>query len=122
MTSTLEELAVRVEGAAGPDREIDAQIAGGLGWCVGPEGNRGGRCGRTPQGTWKVVPRYTASLDAAMTLVPEGWTGIVQLTGAAELVDARNDSRRVRALACETPALALTAAALRSRAELARKG
>lgn len=72
------------------------------------------------------VPRYTASLDAAMTLVPEGclWTmdsfsahgwsaGIWKSSNASWLVRAGRPRQRKK------PALALTAAALRARAALA---
>lgn len=65
MAAALIALAKRCEAAAGPDRELDADIALTQGWAqlrgdnwCGPTG---GIC----------VPAYTASLDAAKTLVPE---------------------------------------------------
>lgn len=84
----LEALAVRVESLTGPDREVD---------CLAHFLTDGKWVGRIP--TWpptKIsrpsmergltmhiegdayfygdeVPPYTASIDAAMTLVPEGW-------------------------------------------------
>jgi len=65
-------LAERVEQAAGPDRELDAAIILSLGHAVEhPTGDEwfyqpANKMGR------KQVPAYTASLDAAMTLAPEG--------------------------------------------------
>lgn len=52
-------LADRVEALTGPDREVDAAI-----WCE----LNGEMAVLTPN-----LSYYTASLDAAMTLVPEGW-------------------------------------------------
>ena len=55
----MDELIARLEAAAGPDRELDAAIAGTdpntVQWHSEDE-----------------TPRYTASIDAALTLVPEG--------------------------------------------------
>ncbi len=82
------ELADRIEAAEGPCRELDAAIASAVRYFpkdVGfiwqhdlkpnsPEPGRVECC--TSLGTggphYK-APSYTASLDAAMTLVPEGW-------------------------------------------------
>lgn len=61
----LEELAVRVERAEGPDRELDRDIK--LAVCAG---NDWSRASAEAAKVWAL--RYTASLDAAMTLVPEG--------------------------------------------------
>lgn len=85
MTPLLE-LAARVEGADGPDRLIDAAICRliDLPRCKEPD------ClpdvlehiiGRVEGGEWDQdhdVAFYTASLDAAMLLVPEGWRWIVR--------------------------------------------
>lgn len=112
--ATLLALADRIEAAEGPDRELDAAIALAIRYqdCLPCDFN--GIKART--GGILNAPAFTASLDAAMTLVPEGWTGVIDLTGAAKLIDARYPNREVRALACATPALALCAAALRARA------
>jgi hypothetical protein len=77
-----------------------------------------------------IVPAYTASLDAAMSLVPEGWQGdgLKWWEGEAsscDLVATSLEGDRwtrtgvmPRVSACaSTPALALTAAALRALAE-----
>ncbi len=85
------ELASRVEAATGPDRELDDAIFAAMGLCkhrnrrfdpptheddiVGPEVCVD--CGKRGAMTY---PRrhYTASLDAAMTLVPEGWRWLLR--------------------------------------------
>jgi hypothetical protein len=79
------ELAERCEKASGPDRELDAEI-----YNAAPEANR--KAERLPMEKWgdrfddgwrtmwadredkypEKLKRYTASLDAAMTLAPEG--------------------------------------------------
>lgn len=77
---SLLDLAARVEGATGPDRELDAEIwlaitpgatrketvipANGTrrGWTIDEARDEGGRL--------IIVPAYMQSLDAALTLVP----------------------------------------------------
>ena len=57
----------RLAAATGPDRELDVEIAracgysGDFGWFTPPGGGRLVRC-----------PKFTASIDAALTLLPEG--------------------------------------------------
>ncbi len=60
MTDYFEEIASAAEQAVGSDRSIDGLIAHAVG-CHMP---------RDPAG-WP--PHYTSSLDAAMSLRPEGW-------------------------------------------------
>ena len=119
-------LAERVEAATGPDRELDREIAHVLlSWPLRwIPGNR----------SWQ----FTASLDAAMTLVPEGWaltllettdgdrrdhTGDPLANWQAALIEHKNTGYRVDQRGCwrqgfaATAALALTAAALRAREE-----
>lgn len=62
-------LADRVKNLTGPSDAIDREIANALGvkWSTDDDGNFGG---------YNITPRhirFTASLDAAMTLVPENW-------------------------------------------------
>jgi hypothetical protein len=126
-------LAERVECASGPDRELDAEIAAA---CYGGEivwktANHtmeqyparrhastmhvGGFCNA-------YVPTYTSSIDAAASLVPEGCeVKLVFHTNPAfharaavhrHVLDGSVPSHRGA-----TPAIALTAAALRARAE-----
>jgi hypothetical protein len=138
------ELAERVEGAAGPDRELDCAIAvAALGffelaskWEGGPVGygytDNDGAEVRPGHGGDQLVPRFTFSLDAAMTLVPEGWqcermtfwAGCGSLCTLIEthLVDGEWVREagwlgRVEGDAAN-PALALTAASLRALASM----
>lgn len=66
----------------------------------------------SPYGGDDRYPAYTASLDAAMSLVPEGWEWRVASTGEAECWCGDGSDINLRAA---TPALALCAAALRAR-------
>jgi hypothetical protein len=105
------ELAKHCEAATGPDRSIDGLIAHAIG-CSMPDDPAG----------WP--PRYTASLDAALTLVPANHD--------IKITQASGPGRRDWSARCQErddwgskpnyganalgPALALTAAALRARA------
>jgi hypothetical protein len=141
MTENLNALADRVEAASGPDRELDALIAIQVAWrwegwaegdiAVEESARKFGveyvvdRVANSHKSIWKLLPRYTASLDAAMTLVPEGWDWALY-TGAdgrceAGCAPADTDPEGCRTADSDqslaaTPALALTAAALRARA------
>jgi len=121
--ATLLALADRCEQAAGPDRELDAEIA----WMLTAQDRK--RLGAPdlrreiwhaglPTPAWVLFenvssfhPAYTASLDAAVTLVPEGW-GWMMMGNAAKV--GRLPSRGA------TAPLALCAAALRARAAMAQ--
>jgi hypothetical protein len=111
-------LIARVEAATGPDGVLDAEIHRAAnvalqdmiaydigGWLVG---------GKHPQPV--KVPAYTASLDAAASLVPEGceWTRHFGANGRLTMMVHGPDPAGSLAQAA-TPALALTAAALRAR-------
>jgi hypothetical protein len=130
-----ERLAERCEAAPGPDRDIDgwiyARLMGADPYIVGSEPGRfpqkpiygtrldvmqsiGGKDGADYCG----APKFTASLDAAMTLVPEGWHWSVVSDDCAA-VFKRTERKLYAALhdaTAITPALALCAAALRARA------
>lgn len=133
---SLIELAERVEKADGPDRGLDALIAIAL----DPErqvivDHEPGRFPRKAiygpvtklvpmaeangedAADYINAPRYTASLDAAMTLVPEGhnWAVEHSTDGDGAWCYDKNVNNTGPSLAA-TPALALTAAALRARA------
>lgn len=131
--NTLMELAERVEKATGPDRELDPRI-----WCAlrkvefpeppyealvpdYDEDPTGGvmvesitRNGLLLQCRRDQSPRYTASLDAAMMLVPEGWSrgqwGVIGKPDTARLWRDEHDI----VVSAATPALALTAASLKA--------
>lgn len=126
--SKLLELAERCERATGPDREMDAAIATALGFApAGAELRDGSLSWKKPAQTergfnyWKwYVHRaatYTASLDAAMTLVPEGhnWAVESDSDGVGAWCYDKNAHNTGPQIAA-TPALALTVAALRARA------
>lgn len=125
----LVELAERIESATEPDRELDARI----------EAARRGEDydalfvqGYAPE-DWNAAP-FTASLDAAMTLVPEGleWLarsddcgGFANVTGKdfqsiVEISGGETFNRSTGLSApswAATPALALCAASLKARAQ-----
>jgi hypothetical protein len=127
-------LAERCEQAGGPDRDLDALIAPLQGLRIVDEGHPIGRMCYDDIGCALIMPRYTASLDAAMMLVPEGWriwtadfsiegqfvwmlcgpklTWIVDEDGNRE-----GGSDWYQSGASRTPALALAAAALRAHAQ-----
>jgi len=79
----LRELIARLEAAVGPDRELDAEMW--LATTIGATRKKwsyihtasGRECHidetRTATGQLIVVPEFTSSIDAALTLVPEGW-------------------------------------------------
>jgi len=107
-------LANRVEAATGPDRELDAEIAPVAGFRVVDEGHPlGMQCYDSEHRSVR-LPAYTRSIDDAMALVPDGCAiefCITLRTHAAVFI--REEWQMSNAA---TPALALTAAALRARA------
>jgi hypothetical protein len=140
----MEDLIARLRAATGPDRELDAAIEAMLdGPAVRAAGgdiiaNEAGICRwqeppphGSGTGQWRAARlRYTGSLDAALTLVPEGWTwhagrhetgcghaymhnGKPHFVGVAAVPNPTRRSSEVRAT---TPAIALCIAALRARA------
>lgn len=139
--SRLEQLAGQCEAASGADRDLDALIACAIGdlskhpkwvqrWqgALTPYPGKPGYVAHV-SGVWWSSAKVTASLDAAMSLVPEPDDD----PGEKFRLEAYNDPgvlpEHVRASAwvpgaprvyAATPALALTAASLRSRASLLR--
>lgn len=118
-------LADRVEAASGPDRNTDAEIAQLQGLRVVEEGHPLGRCCYDAEHKLVTIPPYTRSLDAAATLVPEGHEYAAG-TGRKEHMSengrlpwawcATGSDLVDRLALAATPALALTAAALRAHA------
>lgn len=136
-SEALRELAERVENLDGPCRETDAEIAiivrcrstlkgtpveswfwdNFNEWQASKAGRVYALNNRGERGVWFDIPKYTASIDAAMTLVPKG--AEIQLTDIYGVAAAT--------VGCNTPepehawhkggilALALCAAALRAR-------
>lgn len=132
----LMELASRVDAGEGPDRELDADIQDAVrlgGYKADRDGCSGRLCGTMTRMAsngdgveWKPLPAFSASLDAAMTLIPENWPEINISTDAGGKWRAdlgretengvyENEIQVATAFAA-TPALALCCAALRARA------
>lgn len=108
--ATLLALAERVEAATWADRELDAAIDGRYGYSAGNI-----KC----EHGFLMSYRYTASLDAAMSLVPSGmlwsleWVGHQTRNRIASCTIWKPHMPTSTAVAA-TPALALTAASLRA--------
>ena len=121
-------LAARVEAAQGADRELDALIYDAVGHFAWWDAIKVVK--RSPDRHEALMMNVrasnfapTASLDAAASLVPEGWRWSVETLSSAGPLGLcehwpqsgqRHPYTRGEAA---TPALALTAAALRARAE-----
>ncbi|NBC37328.1 hypothetical protein GTZ99_12285 [Novosphingobium sp. FSY-8] len=130
----------RIEAATGPDRELDCLIAAEIGLHI--DGCRHSisemltmfgigslvETSMSNNSVLKTIPSYTVSIDAALTLLPEGWAidRLNMWPGAPSCCDVvgthdHNGGRwhnfsdgEARGKAA-TPALALCAAALRAR-------
>lgn len=98
------ELAERCEKASGPDRELDAQIAAAF--------HLKQLTYQSPE--WIKDPEFTASLDAAMTLVPEGWEWALENTGGDTFGPFVAKFGQLRDIEAKTLPLAICAAALRA--------
>ncbi|WP_156416620.1 MULTISPECIES: hypothetical protein [unclassified Sphingopyxis] len=119
----MDSLIERIEAATGPDRELDLDIARLQGVVVLKRNHEDTANYETTH--W----RYTASIDAAMTLVPEGfcWTVAVYwcegedkppyFADCADLpaMQAGDFQVPIHEAWAATPALALVAAALKAR-------
>lgn len=108
----MRDLIERIEAAEGPSRELDAEIAK----AVGAEHGSREKVSMESRSIYYIdecAPAYTASLDAAMTLVPEGFDWAVFRTNGGLTVHAWCGSRED--VFAATPALALCAAALRAK-------
>jgi hypothetical protein len=128
-SNTVSDLAERCEAATGPDRELDCAIAVALGRT--DEGGSGFHRTFPDDSVFEQVRAllFTASLDAAMTLVPEGWVigsvaeeaprtqWVVELRrGHRTSYDKVVFSEYTPGKRCASFALALCAAALKARA------
>jgi hypothetical protein len=138
--SALLELAAQCEALRRGDRWLDEKIALA---CIGGQvriETRLGVNGRTPGRTvWRVMGKarpflkFTASLDAAMTLVPEGWAierwqiwpgqpvtlSLLETRLSPGGERYRGGGEAMAHSSARTPALALTAACLRALASVA---
>lgn len=128
-------IAERIEALEGPCREMEAEIYSARNPHMKPvtpvakyrgrffdpskTTNIAAQSYHISGGATGIAPRYTTSLDAAMTLVPEGWLPIIDCTYIRPEVELHptdessfGQGRRFGKAA--TPALALCAAALRA--------
>jgi hypothetical protein len=122
-------LAERCEQAAGPSNGLDAEIALAIGYTHERRGTERACWWRTPAGQQLAYvgyknhpPFFTGSLDAAVTLVPEGWTWARFRGGVVECMtrNGPNDFTLFEHGEGISAALALCAAALRARAAMAQ--
>jgi len=124
----LEDIIARLEAAVGPDRESDNHIALALGWTFTKMKGDAHPYWRKPGTVYyferHTVPHYTASIDAALTLVPEGGSlhGLYQRTmpemgGYMWSAEVWANGRRAYRAKGRTPQGAIGAAALRAVAE-----
>jgi hypothetical protein len=121
----LERVAKLCEQAPGPSRDLDGTIWATLQGVTLLIWERPASSGEvlSYRGTLAYpdmpgVAGYTSSLDAAVSLIPDGYDWILERVNDGLTIGARvghNDPDRTSW--GETPALALTAAALRSRAQ-----
>ena len=131
--ATLEVLLARVLEGEGPDRELDAEIALAVGYTREKKGRERIAWWRDPKGQqlgydgWhNFPPAFTRSLDAAVTLVPEGWGWAVSTTGAELPCAYGHPPGNVLTVSwiddtsAATAALAICAFALRARAATAQ--
>jgi hypothetical protein len=116
----MRELIERLEKAEGPDRVLDQDVWHALGLCQ-PVRINGEIAGCADYH----APRFTASLDSALSLVPEGW--LWQVLGHGEhsnaLVQAPydiagDDLAKFKATVASSPAIALVIAALKARLQM----
>jgi hypothetical protein len=110
MTAALPEIIERVEAVAEGSRDLEWKIAQAIGHpsfdipsTIWPPFMAGSKADRS-------IPAYTSSLDAALTLVPEGCDWQVNGHGSAWIFGSRHAGADGN-----SPALALCAAALRAR-------
>lgn len=117
---TLLALVERVVALKSPDRNVDRAIAPIIGIRVVDEGHPLGTCYYDENHHGVPLPRFTASLDAALALVPDGCNFEVTNTGyrPGATVCGQGVMGIHEGAYASTPALALCAAALRARAEL----
>ena len=125
--ATLEALLARVLEGTGPDRELDAEIA----LAFGVVSSRTGNCFYGHKyysvmvldrdfyehdGTAPELPPYTASLDAALTLLPEGWGWRRRSNLTMALVYGESEKYDLVSVHCDPPR-ALIAACIKARME-----
>lgn len=124
---TMQSLIVRLEAASGPDRELDGRIWCALNGYPFVQWDGAGCVYRGRDGIGHIahdhIREWTRSIDASMTLVPDGWSWKllhepkytrvyrVVVRGASTLAEVAP----AYVISSPTPALALCIAALRAR-------
>jgi hypothetical protein len=123
----MQDLIERLERAIGPDRELDARIHAAVSWACRPEATFAFYPASSSydvhlgdaRATDQASETYTETIDAALTLLPNGWRWHVDCRPGAQcwhglqsVFDDDGDSLAA------TPAIALCIAALRARAKL----
>lgn len=109
----LTKLAERVEALTGPDREVDQAIHALVSldrkhpYLAVPQIDD-----KHPSGRPYATPAYTESLDAALTLLPEGWDWSYNIVWGTAIIWCAGVEHK--AVSSATPALALAAACLRA--------
>ena len=112
------ELAERVEAMRRPDNGIDREIAFAVGWTRATPAGLKFEYWFDPNGKRADPGDFTGSIDAAMTLVPDGylaqvWRGI---DGEGSATCSQLKQINLPRVFGAIPAMALTSAALRARA------
>ncbi len=129
-------LAEKVEGLEGPDREVDCLLdrmlfdrpkngdycpAENAIWRVREDGS-GLLVRHDGYARDSFCPaRYTASVDAAMSLVPDGWDWVIYSDGSCEIGREPDPGRIMNPdyiVTANKPALAVVSASLRARAAM----
>jgi hypothetical protein len=125
------ELAMRCERSPGPDKDLDLDIVNAVtskpGWIWHDDMHW--TITRNDYGSGAVgnpicsIDAYTASIDHAVTLIPDGWffSGLDQQSPAVRVWTEGNiayHSPGLDGICAATPALALCAAALRAQARV----
>jgi hypothetical protein len=115
------DLIARLEAATEGSRELDIAVGRAAGEEVDLERDQHGRpLFRLARDAWGILPHYTTSLDAALTLVPEGhlhwYVGRWPIGYRAEICRHHQTPPHIPMIGA-TPALALCIAALRARGE-----
>lgn len=113
------DLLERLKSAKEGNRNLDVEIAAAIGCTKAPQSNPYNSLRLLhPNGRTMDLPAYTASIDAALTLVPKGWywgvdcRGIVHLDPAGIFPIVMDGSPCFAELQAATPALAICIAAL----------
>lgn len=116
------DLIARLEAATGPDRELSDAVLLACGWTVDHEDHEG-VIWKAPDGSLIAGDHHpAASIDAALTLVPEGWSWKLLFEPAVSFfrvvirhAQKLEDVAPAFVVHGATPAIALCIAALRAR-------